>query len=350
MNIATYRLLNQQLLKPVFDQPKELVSWMGAMQARDYKMVRWAVGIRLKSGTVQLVDEALRKGELLRTHVMRPTWHLVAAEDIRWMLKLSLQRNRTTINSYVRMGDMELTEKHYSQSNDLFEKLLSGNKSLTKQEIEEGFQHSGINMGDRHVHYCLMRAEIEGVVCSGVDKGNKPTYALLEERVPPVKDMTKDEALARLAKNYFQSHSPASLQDFVWWSGLSLTEARQAIYWIESELTTEVSDSQTFYIHSSCRVSNRVTHSMHLLPPFDEYLISYKKRTDVLKLEHHPKAFTNNGIFYPVILSDGQVVGNWSRSPKNRKGQFEETFFDKGISVEETLLTAAKEKYISFKL
>ena len=87
--LTDIRLRSQQLARPEFKDPKDLVSWMGAVQAQEYRMVKWALGIRLKSATLQTINDAYQRGNILRTHVMRPTWHLVAAEDIRWMLKLS---------------------------------------------------------------------------------------------------------------------------------------------------------------------------------------------------------------------------------------------------------------------
>ena len=318
MKIPNIRLQNQQLLNPLFCQPKELVSWLGAMQAQNYSMVKWAVGMRLKSATIQTVEEALRKGEILRTHVMRPTWHLVAAEDIRWMLKLSARRIKSANDSFAKGYDLEITDELYAKSYNLLEKILCGNKSLTKQEIAEHFCCSGILVeADNHrMTRFMVRAEQEGIVCSGEDKGGKYTYALLEERVPPVPEITKDEALARLARSYFRSHAPAVLQDFIWWSGLPVSEAKQAIYLIESELTAEQWNGQTWYVHEACRTRGKVSGRLHLLPSYDEYLLGYKDRTDVLPKEHYPKAFTNNGLFYPVILHEGQVIGNWSNSGK----------------------------------
>ena len=271
MKIPNIRLQNQQLLNPLFCQPKELVSWLGAMQAQNYSMVKWAVGMRLKSATIQTVEEALRKGEILRTHVMRPTWHLVAAEDIRWMLKLSAQRIKSANDSFAKGYNLEITDELYAKSYNLLEKILCGNKSLTKQEIAEHFCCSGILVeADNHrMTRFMVRAEQEGIVCSGEDKGGKYTYALLEERVPPVPEITKDEALARLARSYFRSHAPAVLQDFIWWSGLPVSEAKQAIYLIESELTAEQWNGQTWYVHEACRTRGKVSGRFHLLPSYD---------------------------------------------------------------------------------
>ena len=180
MNIPNIRLLNQQLLNPLFREPKELVSWMGAMQAQNYSMVKWAVGMRLKSATIQTVEKALREGEILRTHVMRPTWHLVAAEDIRWMLKLSAQRIISANDSFAKGYDLDIPNELYTKAHDLLEKILCGKKSLTKQEIAEHFNRSGIVADNRRMTRFMARAEQEGIICSGEDRGSKCTYALLE--------------------------------------------------------------------------------------------------------------------------------------------------------------------------
>lgn len=350
MKIPNIRLQNQQLLNPLFRKPKELVSWMGAMQAQNYPMVKWAVGMRLKSATIQTVEKALRDGEILRTHVMRPTWHLVAAEDIRWMLKLSAQRIKSANDSFAKGWDLEITDKLYMKSYNLLEQILAGNKSLTKQEITGHFCRSGIlaEPDNNRMTRFMARAEQEGIICSGEDKGGKCTYALLEERVPPMPEITKDEALARLARSYFRSHAPAVLQDFIWWSGLPISDARQAIYLIASELTEEQWQGETWYIHADSRTRGRVSNCLHLLPSYDEYLLGYKDRTDVLPKEHYPKAFTNNGLFFPIILHNGQVIGNWDRSARKKGIELPHSWFISDVCVDEDMLNEAKQKYVKF--
>ena len=350
MKIPNIRLQNQQLLNPLFRKPKELVSWMGAMQAQNYPMVKWAVGMRLKSATIQTVEKALRDGEILRTHVMRPTWHLVAAEDIRWMLKLSAQRIKSANDSFAKGWDLEITDELYMKSYNLLEQILAGNKSLTKQEITGHFCRSGIlaEPDNNRMTRFMARAEQEGIICSGEDKGGKCTYALLEERVPPMPEITKDEALARLARSYFRSHAPAVLQDFIWWSGLPISDARQAIYLIASELTEEQGQGETWYIHADSRTRGRVSNCLHLLPSYDEYLLGYKDRTDVLPKEHYPKAFTNNGLFFPIILHNGQVIGNWDRSARKKGIELPHSWFISDVCVDEDMLNEAKQKYVKF--
>ena len=196
--------------------------------------------------------------------------------------------------------------------------------------------------------YCLNRSESEGIICSGEDKGGKCTYALLEERVPPMPEITKDEALARLARSYFRSHAPAVLQDFIWWSGLPISDARQAIYLIASELTEEQWQGETWYIHADSRTRGRVSNCLHLLPSYDEYLLGYKDRTDVLPKEHYPKAFTNNGLFFPIILHNGQVIGNWDRSARKKGIELPHSWFISDVCVDEDMLNEAKQKYVKF--
>lgn len=195
-----------------------------------------------------------------------------------------------------------------------------------------------------------MAAEAEGVICSGAEKDKKHTYALLEERVPPAKELHKDEALARLATLYFQSHSPATIHDFVWWSGLPVTEARKAINFIKPALITENYNSADFYIHQSYNGATQADNVIHLMPPYDEYLISYKDRTAVLETEHHPKAFNNFGIFYPVILCNGKIVGNWKKSIKKGEIFIDTSFFDKKLKFDKKLMKDAEERYRRFYL
>ena len=191
--LIAVRLSAQQLSDPRFDDPRALVRWMGAVQAQDYKAVRWAVGIRLRTASLRAVNRALERGEILRTHVMRPTWHLVAAEDIRWMLRLSARRIRSANSSLARSRGLGIDDGMYSRSNRLIEKMLRGNLCLTKRQIADRFQ------GGRH---CRRHAFHDALPDAGrgrrdrlqrsLDRAGQFTYALLEERVAPVPELTRD--------------------------------------------------------------------------------------------------------------------------------------------------------------
>nr|WP_320057884.1 winged helix DNA-binding domain-containing protein [uncultured Bacteroides sp.] len=344
--IKDIRLSSQQLHHSEFVNPKELVAWMGAMQAQDYNMVKWALGIRLKSGTEQFVDEALNRGDILRTHVMRPTWHLVAAEDIRWMLRLSAQRIKSSSAS--RDRDLEISESLYSKCNGLLEKMLAGNNFLTREEVGLELNKAGIVVNTSRMIHFMMRAEIEGIVCSGPVRGKKLTYALIEERVSPVKELNKEESLVKLALNYFRSHSPASLQDFVWWSGLSVADAKQAVGLIDSELISDKFASHNLFVHQLYANELKTDNVLHFLPAFDEYVISYKDRTAILALELQSKAFTKNGTFYPNIMYNGEIVGVWKKLVSKAGISFETTFFEQNFNIEKEALAKAENTYRRF--
>ncbi|WP_065218776.1 MULTISPECIES: winged helix DNA-binding domain-containing protein [Butyricimonas] len=345
--LTNIRLQCQQLTNPQFTTPKELVAWMGALQAQNYPMVKWAIGIRLKSGSLSIVEEALQKGDIIRTHVMRPTWHIVVAEDLRWMLKLCYQRIKAANESWCRQVGIQ--EKEYLKCNREIEKILEG-KHLTREEMGIELARLGNIVDQTRLNHYLFRAESEGIICSGADKNKKPTYALLEERIPPVKDLSKEEALAKLATNYFRSHSPASLQDFTWWSGLLISEAKQAIEAIKPDLHVEKYGSLELYVHESCQNAPSSRAQLHLLPSYDEYLISYKERGTVMDPVHHPKAFNNWGIFYPVILYNGKVVGNWHKKASKNQIKIETTFFEDHPEISEELINHALEKHKAFFL
>ncbi|KAA6332939.1 hypothetical protein EZS27_018596, partial [termite gut metagenome] len=291
----------------------------GVMQAQDYAMAKWAVGIRFSGSTDKMVEEAFNKGEILRTHVLRPTWHFVASENIRWMLSLSADKIKASARS--RDRDLEITEELYSQVNRIIEKSLEGNKFLTREAVGEVLKEAGIAADTSRMVHFMMRAEVEGIVCSGTLQGKAHTYALLDERVPPpTKPLHKEEALMKLAQLYFTSHCPATLQDFVWWSGLSQTEAKKGLESVKSGFVAEEMNGQTYWIADTfTNVPSSVDTSVCLLPAFDEYIISYRDRRSVLPLENHSKAVSSNGIFRPTIVANGQVIGLWKKSNAKKK-------------------------------
>jgi hypothetical protein len=342
--IERIRIKTHQLVNPEFNEPERLVAWMGAIQAQDYSMSKWAVGVRLKSATVTDIQTALNSGKILRTHVMRPTWHLVAAEDIRWMLQLSKERIKSSSAS--RDKALEITEKLYSESHQIICKMLEGNNHLTRQEIAFELTKAGMTVDSSRMTHFMMRAEIEGLVCSGIDKGNKQTYALIDERVPPAKTLHKEEALAALATKYFRSHSPASLRDFAWWSGLSAGDAEQAIRLIRSELFIDRFYDTPLFVHSSFGSEITSVDTFHLLPAFDEYIIAYRDRTSILQPEHYSKAVIKNGIFRPVVVSNGRIIGTWQKTTGKSRIAIEPAFFETGSN--ESLIKIAENNYGRF--
>ncbi len=312
--ISTLRLHNQQIVSTNFKTAKELLGWMGAMQAQDYNQAKWAIGARLPHLTEAQIESAFNQGEILRTHLMRPTWHFVSADDIYWLLELTAKQIKSTTKS--RHRDLGLTENELKKSKEVLVKSLEGNRSLTREELGDQLNRAGINTFEQRLPHILMDAEINGIICSGAISGKKQTYTLLAERVPEKKTFTKEEALALLAKKYFTSHGPATLVDFVWWSGLAVSDARKALEMNQANLVSETIGADTYWLSDSINLPTSPPNSVYLLPAFDEYLISYKNRSAAITADHHTKAISNNGIFRPIIVVNGQISGLWKRTIK----------------------------------
>lgn len=313
-DISTLRLQNQQVSATKFKTVKELVGWLGAMQAQDYNQAKWAIGARLPHLTEEQIESAFNQGEILRTHLMRPTWHFVSPDDIYWLLELSAKQIKSAMKA--RNRQLELTETVLKKSQEVMLKSLEGNRGLTREELGLQLNQAGINTIEQRLPHILMEAEIDGIICSGGIQGKNQAYALLAERVPVKKTFSREESLALLAKKYFTSHGPATLPDFVWWSGLPVAEARKALEMNKTILNSEIIDNETYWFANSVDMPSTLHDSVYLLPAFDEYLISYKNRSSAITLENHTKAISNNGIFRPIIVVNGQISGLWKRTIK----------------------------------
>jgi hypothetical protein len=330
MHIPHHRLHTQQIAQQQFHQPNELLNWMGAMQAQDYEMSKWAVALRLPDANENKIETALNNGELIRTHILRPTWHIVSSENLRWMLDLSAPQLSRTLNSYSKSVGMD--GKTLLQSEKIILKLLAKKNHCTRDEIMSILQKEKINTDGYRSAHIMFHCELNGLVCNGIRKGKEITYALLDERVLQSKKINRDEALAKLATIYFQSHSPATLKDFSWWSGLNQTDAKKAIDFISKNLEKFEMGEQTYFVSTPLSFGEGQgvrLNEIHLLPAFDEYIISYNHRFDVIDKNHAPKVFTNNGIFKPMIVHDGKIIGIWKRTLAGKKLKTEIFPFEK---------------------
>ncbi|MFN8411640.1 MAG: winged helix DNA-binding domain-containing protein [Anaerolineales bacterium] len=325
LDIANARLINQQITSSRFTSAKELVSWMGAMQAQDAAMVKWAVGIRLPQSTTQTIETALDKGEIIRTHVLRPTWHLVPADELRWMLALTAPHILAQTKS--RQKELELSEAVLKKSMSIIEKILRDGNHLTREEIILELNKGKIATDENRASHIFVYAELNLVICSGKAKAGKQTFALFEERIPKKKSISREDMLAKLAKTYFTSHGPATLQDFIWWSGLSVSQAKEGLELAKTSLNSEALESQTYWFGDSFTFPKSIEASAYLLPAFDEFIISYKDRTATLPITAHQQAISSNGIFWPVIVVNGQAIGTWKRTIKKQKVIISLNFF-----------------------
>lgn len=327
-DILNIRLYNQLLSVQSRKEPQEIVAHMGAMQSQTLDWAKWAIGVRLENKTVKDIDEALNTGKVIRTHILRPTWHFVSADDIHWMLDLSSLRLKPIYQSYARMRKVD--EKLIYRTIPSLVKMLEGNKHLTKQEIINILASEKIIIDDINVlNQVIHHAEMEGLVVNGCLKGKQQTYTLLEELAPRRETITKEEALERLARKYFSSHAPATIQDFAWWSGLSLTECKLALKFIKPDFVCETINGRNFWMKNDISVPAENENSALLLPPFDEFVVSYKDRSELIEDVHYGKVMTKNGLFSPTVMLNGKIVGSWKKTVKTGIPKVEFSFFEK---------------------
>lgn len=310
-DIGRLRLQSQQLLKTRLKTARDMVSWFGAFQDQEYIQTKWGLGLRLPNLTDADIEKDLSDGILLRTHLLRPTWHLVTTEDIRWLLKLTAPRiNAANAFTYRKYG---LDDKVFNKCNDVLTGLLQGNKQLTRAEIGDELEKNKIKVQGLRIIYILMRSELDGIVCSGARRGNEFTYALLEERAAKGRELSGDEALAELAKRYFISRGPATEIDFSTWSGLTLKDCRRGLESSKACFDSTISGGKEYYFSPRLNPGKKPSTRIYLLPSNDEFIMGYKDRDGVLELKRGLK--TDPAFRYDcMIVGDGQIIGTWKRT------------------------------------
>lgn len=311
MNPIAVRLLNQQLVAPQFREPAELVGYMGAIQAQEYRMMRWAVAMRTRKPSHRAFKKAFDEGRIIRLHLMRGTWQLVAAEDYWLMIELFAPKALAVTKGWMSSNKISIPDKELMYVRDILAQTAADLGSVTKEDIVRALAEKDIQMDDHRLSYHIRMAELSGTLCSGELLPMKATYALASDKVKTTGKMDRDEALTRFALKYFQSRQPATLEDFVWWSGLNISDCRKAIALLGDTIHVERWQGREFYMTDNCRSRGCRQGRFLLIPPYDEYLISYKSRGISLPEEHKHHAHNNSGIFQPVIAFNGTICGNW---------------------------------------
>lgn len=313
--IAGRRLWNQHIVRREHRRPADIVRWLGAVQAQEYDAAKWGLALRMHDGiTDAAVDQAFADGEMLRTHVLRPTWHFVPRADIRWMLELTGARIMRVLSSYNR--HLELDARLLTRGTSLIERALRDGRSLTRAELGEQLRRQGVDLTGPRLGNLTMYAELEQVVCSGPRRGRHSTYALIADRAPEARRLSRDEALATLTRRYFTGHGPATARDFAWWSGLTVADAKRGLE-MNRAASTELSGRTYWWLGEQPARPTRA-HPVHLLPIYDEYLVAYRDREAV---PHRPAAVphgANGWLSYQhSLVIRGQVAGTWrlTRTP-----------------------------------
>lgn len=273
------------------------------MQAQDYAGAKWALALRVTGATDATLDAAFNAGEVLRTHVLRPTWHLVTPADLRWLLQLTASRvHARNARLY---GQFEIDGRLASRSQRAIARALEGRQFLTRDELARALAAGGIRAAGMQLAYILMRAELDAVICSGPRHGRQFTYGLLDERAPQGKrqSLPRDEALAELARRYFTSHGPATAADCAWWSGLTIKDVLAGA--TDAGLDRETIDGRTYWSRETTTSRRARASSVYLLPNYDEYLVSYRHgKTAAPPLR---AAFPHH------LVISGVIAGSWRR-------------------------------------
>jgi hypothetical protein len=316
-DMASQRLAQQLLTQGALDRPEDVVGWLGAVQAQEYAGAKWGIGLRTRGLSDGLLDRSFDEGRLLRTHLLRPTWHFVTPADIRWLLALT--GPRVHAHNAHRYRELGLEASTLARSHDVLAAALAGGRWLTRPELAAVLEGAGLSAEGQRMPYLLMHAELEGVICSGPRRGKQFTYALLDERVPAAPVLDQDAALAELARRYLRTRGPATVHDFAWWSGLTVTAIRQGIESLGGEVASFAFAGRTYWFVPQERPPGLAGEPrapvVHLLPNYDEYFIGLADRDPITvatglseREARVPHAFAN------MLLVDGLIVGSWRRT------------------------------------
>jgi hypothetical protein len=353
-DILPRRLRSQRVVGPAarkFESAREAVHWMGAVQSQDYLAAKWAVGQRMKACTDAAFDEAFSRGDILRTHVLRPTWHFVTPADLRWMLALTAPRVNALRAYYNRQHGLD--EAVFVRSRAVIAKALEGGAYRTRDELGDILATAKIGGGPERRGNILLDAELDGLVCSGPLRGKHHTYALVEERAPEAaRASSRDEALAELGRRFFVSHGPATLKDYAWWSGLTVADARAGVEAATPRLAREVVGDKTYFFEDRAprhRGDKSDDGAVYLLPCYDEYVVAYVDRDALLDARHRTKLDArNNPLFQNVIVRSGRIIGTWRRTLKPRTVSVSTTLFVRAGAADRSALAGAIERYARF--
>lgn len=344
MNIPSIRLHNQQIAQTRFSEPGQVVAWMGGMQGQDFPGVKWSIGLRLPNASVADVERAIDERKIIRTWPMRGTLHFVAASDVRWILSLTSPGNLA--GSVRRRKNLELDDKTLARCRQVFIKTLQGGKQTSRDGMYAALERAGISTAGQRGYHILWNAALHGLICFASTTDKEQNFALLEEWAAPAQAKPRDEALAELALRYFTSRGPATIKDFIWWSGLSAGEARTGFEAIKSQLVQETADKLTYWMPPGTAEPKA---SAFALPGFDEYILGYRDRSAVLDAQHADKICPGgNGMFSPTLIIGGKVAGTWKRTFKKSSVKIEATPFGSLGKTGQRAFKQAAERYAAF--
>jgi hypothetical protein len=345
-DVVRLRLHHSGLSRSSFKSVVDAVSHLGAVQAQDFAAAKWALGLRVSGSTDQIIEGAFNRGAILRTHVLRPTWHFVSPEDIRWMIKLSAPRVRAVMAHSNRK--LELDASLLARSNAAIVKAVRAHEYATREELKRAMERVGTKTDVQRLAHMVMLAELDGLICSGPRRGKQFTYALLDERAPETKRRDRDEAMSDLAQRYFASHGPAQLKDFAWWSGLTVKDAEEALDLIRSKLRQELVNGKTHWSGVNARGRTPRPPAALLLSIYDEYTIAYWDRSDISEARDVERMISRGNALTSVIILCGNVAGTWRRELRRNAVEIRLSPFRRPSAAEREALESEADRYGRF--
>jgi hypothetical protein len=331
---------------PVLRAPADVVRWFGAVQSQDFGPAKWSLGERLPGTTDAEVQRSFDAGEFLRTHVLRPTWHFVTPDDIRWLLRLTGPRvHAMNAYAYRRAG---LDEGAFAKAHDLLAEALDGGAHRTRKELAEVVGGAGLPSTGFGLGYLLMHAELDGLICSGPMRGKLHTYTLLEARVPPAPERDPDEALAELVTRYFTSHGPATAKDLRWWSSLTLADIARGVELAGDRLRHDLVDGVSYWSgwHENAVLASP---TVHLVQGYDEYVVAFTESKHVLDASGTARTLPpGTAVPNGKLLLDGQMAGHWRRTCTKDTLVVEAVLYRALTPTESEALDAAAQRQAAF--
>lgn len=326
--LVARRLRAHHLIGARFTSPVDAVRAFGAIQAQDFPAAAWGIGQRTKAATALGIAELFDEGAILRTHILRPTWHFALPEDIGWMLELTAPRLRRRMTT--RWRQLDVDEGTIGKAERIFASSIGGDGPRTRPELAAALRDAGIDAVGQRMPHLLLAAELDGVVVSGPRRGKTFTYALLDARAPRVTRLDRAAALGRIAERYFTSHGPARLADFTWWSGISTADARVGVAAAGDGLIRETIGGVDHWSGREARAPRTRPPVAHLLPNFDEYTVAYRDRSALVDprrpFDHSALSF--GSVLANVVTIDGLVRGTWRRSERRDGAAVAVTVFE----------------------
>ncbi len=359
--VARLRLHSQRVAGEKLSTPAQAVAWLGGVQAQEYSLAKWSLGMRVRPGVHdQDIDAAVGRGEILRTHILRPTWHFVAPADIRSWMRLTAPRILS--GSAHRLRFLELDDDQVKRANDVMVRALAGGRQLTRPELQRALDKAGLHPDGQRIAYMVMAAEMACLIASGTPRANGThTYALLDEVAPPTaadrRPFDRDRALADLTLRYFTSHGPATVADFTWWCGINQADTKRGLAINGSVLEELDVAGQRFWWAGISGGPGKLGGSadpspslaVHLLPAYDEYVVGYKSpRTPINAAGLALAPVLRPPPFFNTVVVDGQVAGYWRRLNDAGGYRIETSLLRPLTGAEQRALAAEVARYSDF--